>query len=649
VAVLAGVAGGAGLGLAVLLRRTAAKGQRMAGSLLLLGAVLAAFALVRWLRSPGTDGFLASQQAASGPAVPALDLPDPSLPGPCPMTFLTYGSGADRHRPEFGARATFRTASVDASPFLKDFTGFSAAMRKRYWGFGKDAFPINGRVWTPQGPGPFPLVLCVHGSHTAREDSDLGYAYLGERLASRGFIFVSVDENFLNGLWKTNLEDENAVRGWLLLKHLEVWREWNAQPGHPFRGKVDLDRIGLIGHSRGGEAVAIAAAYNALPCWPEDARQGFRFGFHIRAVAALAPCDGQYETSGVPTPVSNVDYLVLQGSHDSDVSSFNGQRTYRRVAFTDGKPHFKASLYFHRANHGQFNTVWGAGDMPDPYAWLLARGALLPGEEQRRIALVTLGAFLEASLRDRQGYAAFLRDPRRGSAWLPGTITFNQFEDETFRPLATFDEDIDPCSTTAPGGRIEASGLTVWREQQVQGRGGWSFRHKGVWLGWERKEGASTCAAYSLSLPSAFAQTAHLDASSCLVLTLADTDDTPEVGTDGTGTPAHQGANLRPKDPVDFTVELVAMDGRTAALPLSVLRPLQPVLKVIHSKLNLMEDAVFQSSWEPVFQTFELPLEAFQNVAPGFKAESLRTIRLRFDRSPRGVVILDQVGFRNER
>jgi dienelactone hydrolase len=638
-AALAGLAGGIGLGLTVALRKDLPRAHRILGALLLVGAVAGSGALVAWLRGKGTDAYLETQGAAAAPGVPALDLPDPGLQGPFPVRTLIYGSGKDKRRPEFGPGVAFRTLEVDASPFLKEFKGFSAFVRKFYWGFGKDAFPRNGRVWYPEGPGPFPLVLCVHGNHRPQEFSDPGYGYLGEHLASRGFIFVSVDENFLNDGWEGGIGDENAVRGWMLLKHLEAWRGWSTQDGHPFQGKVDMDRISLVGHSRGGEAVTLAAAYNTLPRWPEDATQAFRFGFHIRSVVAIAPSDGQYETSGVPTPVRNVDYLVLQGSHDSDVGTFFGQRTFRRVAFTDGLPHFKASLYFHRANHGQFNTVWGARDMGTPMSCLLAQGALMPGEDQRRIARVAIGAFLEATLKERRGYAAFFRDPRGGAAWLPRALTLNQFEDQTFRPLATFDEDLDPCTTTAPGGRIEASGLTLWKEGNVKGRGDWSFRHQGVWLGWEGNGDRKATATYAITLPPAFDPKARLARSACLVLTLADTD---EPGT----TPLRQDARNKAKEPVDFTVELADRDGRTACLPLSALRPLQPVLKVQHSKWGAMEDAVFHSSWEPVFQTFELPLAAFEKAAPDFKAGALRTLRLRFDRSARGVVILDQVGFR---
>ena len=122
----------------------------------------------------------------------------------------------------------------------------------------------------------------------------------------------------------------------MMLQHLKLWREWNKAEGHPFCGKVDLDDIGLIGHSRGGEAAAIAGSFNRLPFYPDDATVEFDFGFNIKAIVAIAPSDRQYRPTGRPTPLENVNYLTLQGAHDADVSSFSGARQYNRAR--SGRP-----------------------------------------------------------------------------------------------------------------------------------------------------------------------------------------------------------------------------------------------------------------------------------------------------------------------
>lgn len=87
------------------------------------------------------------------------------------------------------------TKTVDASDFVEKWS----SVRTRTLGFGPEAMPLNGQVWYPEGKGDFPLVMIVHGNHLMTDYSDPGYEYLGNLLASRGYIVVSVDENFLNG------------------------------------------------------------------------------------------------------------------------------------------------------------------------------------------------------------------------------------------------------------------------------------------------------------------------------------------------------------------------------------------------------------------------------------------------------------------
>ena len=111
--------------------------------------------------------------------------------------------------------------------------------------------------------------------------------------------------------------------------------------------------------SHKSEAVAIAAAFNRLPAYPDDALVEFDYDFSIRSLVAIAPIDGQYKPRGNRTPLENVNYLVLHGSYDADVSSYSGSRQLERVEFTDDQAWIKAGLYIHRANHGQFNSVWG--------------------------------------------------------------------------------------------------------------------------------------------------------------------------------------------------------------------------------------------------------------------------------------------------
>lgn len=620
--------------------------------------------LASWLLDRGDTGRLVKPRRPDPVAVAPLDAPDPSQPGTYGVLSLTYGSGTDRWRPEYGSAAKIKTSSVDASPFLKGNEGWQISMRNWYWGFGFDEFPRNGRVYYPDGAGPFPLALIVHGNHQMADFSDPGYEWLGNLLASRGIILVSVDENFLNGSLYGGLEKENDGRGWLLLKHLELWRDWNKEPGNPFEGKVDLDRIAVMGHSRGGEAAAIAASFNRLPRYPDDATVPLGFGFGIRAVVAIAPSDGQYKPAGKPAPVAGVSYLLLQGGHDGDVSIFLGERLYRRLSVAGDGNHFKTLVYSYRSNHGQWNTVWGDQDLGEVESLLLNREALLAPEEQRRLGAVYISAFLEATLKGDRRYAGLFRDGRAARAWLPqDDIYITRFEDGSFRPLADFEEDVDVTTGSGSGATLAGEGLTLWKEKDLGFREGDGTKQNQVAvLGWKSDPTSPGAAAsYTLRLAEGLSSP---EAGSLLVFSLADTGDDPpdpkekNKKKDGEKSDAEKNEDERKKkereakaeqdekegkEPLDLSIELATSDGIAVRLPLSQFRALPVPLRSRFTKLK-DEKELYGADWEPVLQTFELPLASFAAAKPGFDPALVREIRFVFDRSPEGVLLLDDLG-----
>ncbi len=634
--------------------------QRVVTALGLVGGLALAGFVAWWLLQDGRPDKETPNAALDtvGPAHSAAQaMEDPSKPGRYRVLRLTYGSGSDRHRPEYAAQVKIRTRTVDGSRLIERWSGRQGWARTRYWGFDAKKLPLQARVWYPEGDGPFPLVLIVHGNHMMEQYSDPGYAYLGELMASRGFVFASVDENFLNsspgdltGVPDVGLKEENDARGWLLLEHLRLWREWNKTPGSVFYGRIDMDRIAVAGHSRGGEAAAVAGVFNRLPYYPDDARVRFDFGFNIRSVLAIAPVDGQYKPAGEPTRLENLNYFVLHGSWDGDMKSFHGARVLERTRFTGDGDWFKATLYIHHANHGQFNTVWGRSDTGGPYTAFLNLRPMLPAGDQQQIARVFISAFLEATLHDRREYRQLLRDWRAGASWLPKTIYLQKYEEARSKMLATYEEDIDLTTTTAPGGKIRGENLSDWKERAVSIKWG-GLDTRGVFLGWNRKE-APGPSSYLLELPPAGLGTAG---DSALFFSLADSKSKPSSYKDeeaeGKGKKTDNAKNKTSgkddsedkAEPIDLTLELADGAGNTARLPLSYYAKLQPQIETQVTKAAFMNDA---GPSEVVFQTFEFPLAAFVSVNPKLDATTLRSLRLVFDRSEKGVVILDDVGFR---
>jgi dienelactone hydrolase len=585
-----------------------------------------------------------------------LAAPDPSAPGPFHVLKLFYGVGNDIRRPEYGPGVAIKTRTVDSSDFFKDFDGWKRWSRKKYWGFDIDKLPLNARVWYPEGPGPFPLALIVHGNHNMANFSDPGYAYLGELLASRGIILASVDENFLNSGLFHDPPKQQAVRGWMLLEHLKLWSEWNQAEGNPFHGKVDMSRIALMGHSRGGEAAATAAAFNRMKYAPEDANIKFDYNFSIKAVVAIAPADGQYKPAGQPRWIEDVSYLTLQGAHDMDVSSFDGSRQWDHVRYTQPGPWFKAEIYAYRANHGQFNTVWGRNDAGKPLGWLLNLKPLMPGDEQRRISKTYISAFLETTLKDHREYIPLFEDWRVARAWLPDTIYFNRYQDASYVPLAAFDEDADLTTTSAAGGHIESENLSVWNEGKIPYRDG-DRGYNGVFLGWNRAKDAPA-ATYTVTLPAGAAANWHLGPASTLELSVAPLDEDVSLpGKKKNDNKDRKKAEEKKKEEdkskkkeresPDFTIELVTTDGVTASAPVSRFISIPPPFKEKFTKLGVLDDAGYNQDWEAVFQSVRLPLYDFQatDSSKRFDPANLSAVRLRFDRTTMYKICISAIGF----
>lgn len=117
------------------------------------------------------------------------------------------------------------------------------------------------RFYLPKETGPRPVVIFSHGLGGSCKNNP----YLGRHWALRGYLVVFIQHpGSDNSVWQgkpllSRMKEMKKAASWqnLLLriedvhKLIDVLGKWNKQSGHLLEGRIDLNRIGMSGHSFG--------------------------------------------------------------------------------------------------------------------------------------------------------------------------------------------------------------------------------------------------------------------------------------------------------------------------------------------------------------------------------------------------------------
>ena len=375
---------------------------------------------------------------------------------------------------------------------------------------------LAGKVHYPSGTAgaPYPLVLFMHGNHSTcyrkfkarsqwpcregwkRLRNYAGYDYVAERLASYGYVVASVSANGINVVGNSFDDTGMRQRGEVLERHMELWEEWSTTGGGPFGsefiGRIDLDRIGTMGHSRGGEGVV----------WNKIVDEERDEPFGVDAVLALAPVDFTRAT------INEATFAVVLPTCDGDVSDLQGVHFFDDSRYlVPGDPSPKHTVTAFGANHNFFNTVWSPssglpGSFDDgEYASCWAR---ITERQQRRVGVAYISGFFrrylggDMTLDRRWTGAATPRSiaPARThvSYLAPDTVT-HRVDVDRFT-------DSSDVSVNELGGAVVADGLTSYgwcankRRSPCMGDLSWrDIHHPGLSqgaLGWSNRLGRLT-------------------------------------------------------------------------------------------------------------------------------------------------------------
>ena len=351
--------------------------------------------------------------------------------------------------------------------------------------------------------GRYPVIIFLHGNHSTcghgskpRVDDNVqysstgicppnyvvvpnhrGYDYLAERLASWGYIVVSINAN--RGInTSTGVQGDaglNLTRGRLVLKHLQLLSTWNTFGGTPdslgvdLQGKLDFNNLGLMGHSRGGEGVR--AAYNlyrdANSPWPTSIPDKLVF----KGIFEFAPVDGQTSRT---LDIDGVPWNVLLPECDGDVYNLQGVKPFDRVLniFNENPTTQKSTYTVWGANHNYYNTEWQTSDSTGckNHNPIFIPGPSVGSKAEQQTGLVSLLAFMRGNIPGSGGFSPNFNQNFNPQFALPASVTAITRIDRgyTSSPNAAVTKVLDdfnqPTGTSSAGFTNLANNITIMND-----------------------------------------------------------------------------------------------------------------------------------------------------------------------------------------
>jgi dienelactone hydrolase len=126
---------------------------------------------------------------------------------------------------------------------------------------------INGFLTKPDGPGPFPAVVHLHGCGGLPDDVKRGANHFwSERLASWGYAVLVVDSFTTRGI-------DNTCLGELATRGVDAYGALTWLARQPF---VDTNRIAVIGFSAGGSATLSISEARDFELFENEGAHGFK-------------------------------------------------------------------------------------------------------------------------------------------------------------------------------------------------------------------------------------------------------------------------------------------------------------------------------------------------------------------------------------
>ncbi|HEY0553536.1 MAG TPA: hypothetical protein VGG20_04675 [Thermoanaerobaculia bacterium] len=218
----------------------------------------------------------------------------------------------------FATAAATAAAPAPAS-YKKDLGPYLVVSELLSWQDTARDRPVPVKIYSPAtGKGPFPVIVFSHGLGGSRE----GYEYLGRQWASQGYVAVHVEHlgsdtaafkkggRILKELREAAADPANALARPLDVRFVLDQLEKVNRGGSPLAHRLDLDRIGMAGHSFGAWTT-LAVAGQAI------GRLGSSADPRIKAAIAMsAPAPRRRESLDRAYAGIHIPILHMTGTRD---------------------------------------------------------------------------------------------------------------------------------------------------------------------------------------------------------------------------------------------------------------------------------------------------------------------------------------------
>jgi predicted dienelactone hydrolase len=212
---------------------------------------------------------------------------------------------------------------------------------------------------------PYPVLLFSHGLGGSRA----GSAYLGKHWASRGYVAVFLQHPGSDeSVWKDQpllsrmsaLREAASTKNFMLraqdvkvvLDQLELW---SIDPDHALHGRMDTKKVGMSGHSFGGQTTQ-AVSGQSFPLAGQRLTDK-----RITAAIVMSPSAPERGSIDQAFGSVSIPWMLMTGTHDTAAVGTQTPESRRRV-FPALSPGEKFELVLDRAEHSAFTDRALPGD-----------------------------------------------------------------------------------------------------------------------------------------------------------------------------------------------------------------------------------------------------------------------------------------------